>query len=149
MNQLKLRISWPLLIALLLFIGGLNYGLPLIYKNATLVVPVVPLFIIEMGIILSSALLFYDEASPLQALAISGGMLTIALVLIIESYFLNPGVAEHFHLRPGSQAPVFSLNWIFLITINLSVIAVSKAIFVLERAILPGKRRNRLTESDR
>lgn len=149
MSRLTLHISWPLLIALILFVGGLNYGLPLIFKNATLVVPVVPLFIIELGIILASALLFYDEATPLQALAISGGMLTIAIVLIGGSYLLNPNVGENLHPRPGSQAPVFTLNWIFLLTVNFSVVAVSKGIFVLERVNMAGKKRNRSAESDR
>lgn len=149
MQRLSFRTSWPVLAALLLCIGGLNYGLPKAFPLACLDVPLLPVLIIVVGISLSAALLFYDEASPVQAIKLSLLILAIAAGLATLFHLINPAVFSEIRQRPGSHAPVLSINWIFLLTVNLSAIAVVKTLIALNAPSQSGRKRQSNAQSDR
>ncbi|MBA3994002.1 MAG: hypothetical protein C0469_10785 [Cyanobacteria bacterium DS2.3.42] len=149
MHRLTLRASWPLLAALVLCVCGLNYGLPKLFPTSTMEVPLLPLLIIELGFTLSAALLFYDEAKPVQAIKISLVILAITAIFAALSDLANPAVFSEVRFRPGSQAPVLSINWVFLLTVNFSAVSVAKALIVLSAGQAGGRKRPNPSHSDR
>lgn len=149
MQRLSLRASWPLLAALILCVCGLNYGLPKIFAGLLLDVPLIPLLIIEVGASLAFALLFYDEAAPVQAIKISLAILAIVAVFAGLAYLANNEVICEFGPRPGSHAPALRINWVYLLAVNFSAIAVMKTLFVLSSAQTGGRKRQNRSDSDR
>lgn len=149
MKRLQLRASWPLLAALVLCVCGLNYGLPKVFTDAKAVMPLIPLLVIEVGVTLSAALLFYDEATPVQAIKLSLVILALTVALAGLSYIANPLLLSEIRQRAGSQAPVVSINWVFLLTVNASAISVAKALIVLASAQPGGRKKNNSALSDR
>jgi hypothetical protein len=149
LHRLTLRASWPLLAALILCVCGLNYGLPKLFPGATMEVPLLPLLIIEVGFTLSAALLFYDEANPVQAIKISLVILAITVGFACFGDLANPSVFSEVRFRPGSQAPVLSINWVFLLTVNFSAVAVAKALIKLSAGQAGGRKRQSPPQSDR
>ncbi len=149
MHRLTIRASWPLLAALVLCVCGLNYGLPKLFQASIGAMPIVPLLVIEVGFTLAAALLFYDEATPVQAIKISLVILVITAIFGTLAYLANPFVIKEVGLRQGSQAPVLSINWVFLLTVNFSAVAVTKALIVLSTGQAGGRKRPTPTQSDR
>jgi hypothetical protein len=149
MHRLTLRASWPLLAALILCVCGLNYGLPKLFPASTIEVPLLPLLIIEVGVTLSAALLFYDEAKPIQVIKISLVILAITAIFAALSDLANPSVFSEVRFRPGSQAPVLTINWVFLLTVNFSAVSVAKALIVLSAGQAGGRKRPNPSHSDR
>lgn len=149
MHRLTLRASWSLLAALILCVYGLNYGLPKLFPAATMEVPLLPLLIIEVGFTLAAALLFYDEANPVQAIKISLVILSITVVFACLCDLANPSVFSEVRFRPGSQAPVLSINWVFLLTVNFSAVSVAKALIRLSAGQAGGRKRQSPPHSDR
>ncbi len=149
MQRLSLRTSWPLLAALVLCVCGLNYGLPKAFPGACLEVPLLPLLIIEVGVTLSAALLFYDEATPTQAIKIALVILALTFVFSGLSHLANHSLFTEIRLRSGSQAPVLSINWVFLLTVNFSAVSVAKALIVLDTSQPGGRKRPHSQQSDR
>jgi len=137
------------MVALVLCVCGLNYGLPKALSSAILSVPLIPLLVIEVGITLSAALLFYDEADPLQTITLSLVMLLLVAIFAWLTSIANPLVFSQVSFRPGSQAPVVSINWVFLLTVNASAISVSKALLVLSGNQQGGRKRTNSQQSDR
>lgn len=147
-KRLQLRASWPLLAALVLCVCGLNYGLPKAFAGAIMQMPLLPILVIEVGVTLSAALLFYDEATPVQAIKIALVILVLTALFAGLSYVANPLLLSDIRQRPVSQAPVISINWVFLLTVNASAISVAKALIVLASAQPGGRKKNSSFESD-
>lgn len=141
-KRLQIRASWPLLCALVLCVCGLNYGLPKFFADAQMTMPLLPLLVIEVGVTLSAALLFYDEATPVQAIKLSLVILALTAAFAGLSYAANPLLLSDIRQRAGSQAPVISINWVFLLTVNASAISVAKALIVLANAQPGGRKKN-------
>lgn len=149
MHRLSFRTSWPLFVAVVLCFCGLCYGLPKIFPGATLEVPLLPLLIIELGLGLSAALLFYDEASPFQAVKLSLVILVFVAAFSALAHFANNELFSEIRLRGGSQAPVLTINWVFLLTVNLAAISVAKALIVLNTGLPGARKRAESSSSDR
>jgi hypothetical protein len=110
--------------------------------------PLLPILVIEVGVTLSAALLFYDEATPVQAIKIALVILVLTALFAGLSYVANPLLLSDIRQRPVSQAPVISINWVFLLTVNASAISVAKALIVLASAQPGGRKKNSSFESD-
>ncbi|HIA54946.1 MAG TPA: hypothetical protein EYN91_23165 [Candidatus Melainabacteria bacterium] len=149
MQRLSIRTSWPLLAALVLCVSGLNYGLPKVFAANCMEVPLLPLLIIEVGASLAAAVLFYGEASPIQVIKLALVILALTGAIAGIAHLVNENVFSSVRLRPGSQAPVLTINWVFLLTVNISAIAVSKALIVLTAGQTGGRRRPNKSDSDR
>lgn len=149
MHRLSIRTSWPLLAALVLCVCGLNYGLPKLFSSNCLEVPLLPLLIIEVGAGLAAAVLFYGEASPVQVIKLSLVILAITGAIAGLAHLVNENIYSSVRLRPGSQAPVLTINWVFLLTVNFSAIAVTKALIVLTAGHTASRKRQNRTDSDR
>lgn len=149
MQRLNLRASWTLLTALVVCVCGLNYGLPQIFAGYFIEVPLIPLLIIEVGASLAFALLLYDNATPVQAIEVSLVILTIAAIFGGLTYLANNYVVYEFGPRPGSHAPALRINWIFLLAVNFSAVAVTKTLLVLNSGQAGARKRPNRSESDR
>lgn len=149
MHRLTIRTSWPLLAALILFVIGLNYGLPKVFHANCLEVPLLPLLVIEVGASLAAAVLFYGEASPIQVIKLSLVILAFAGATAGLTHLVNDAVFTSIRLRPGSQAPVLNINWVFLLTVNVSAISVAKALIVLTAPHTGSRKRQNRSDSDR
>ncbi|HNB22353.1 MAG TPA: hypothetical protein PKZ32_08045 [Candidatus Melainabacteria bacterium] len=149
MHRLTIRTSWPLLVALVLFVCGLNYGLPKIFSTLSMEVPLLPLLIIELGISLAAAVLFYGEASPYQVIKLSLVIMAMAGAIAGLAHLVNNNVYSSVRLRPGSQAPVLTINWVFLLTVNFSAVAVTRALIVLTAGQTGSRKRINRADSDR
>lgn len=112
-------------------------------------VPLLPLLIIEVGASLAAAVLFYGEASPIQVIKLALVILALTGAIAGIAHLVNENVFSSVRLRPGSQAPVLTINWVFLLTVNISAIAVSKALIVLTAGQTGGRRRPNKSDSDR
>lgn len=149
MYRLSIRTSWPLLCALVLCVCGLNYGLPKLFSSNCLEVPLLPLLIIEVGFSLAAAVLFYGEASPIQVIKLSLVILALTGAIGALAHLVNETVYSSVRLRPGSQAPVLTINWVFLLTMNFSSVAVAKALIVLTAGHSGSRKRQSRADSDR
>ncbi|HEY9784389.1 MAG TPA: hypothetical protein V6D17_03235 [Candidatus Obscuribacterales bacterium] len=140
MKKLALRSQWYLGLYVFSIAVALALIVPHRMPHLAVEVPLIALAIFEAGVLLSSALLLYDEATPAQVLAIVFLMLLIASAFILAAHVANPLILSGVRSRPGSEAPVLSINWAFLLLSNLGTLSTVKVLIVLEK---PGKSKPR------